>query len=87
MISPPPGSTFSSSTVTFSWTAGSATTYALAIGSTPQKPEIYNSGAVHMASVTVNNIPTDGRTIYVALASQVNGTWTTNRYTYTASHP
>jgi len=37
-----------------------------------------------MLSKTVNNIPTDGRTIYVTLGSQVNGTWIINSYTYKA---
>jgi hypothetical protein len=35
-------------------------------------------------SATVNNIPTDARDIYVTLGSLVNGSWTTNSYTYTA---
>src|ERR1043166_4067410 len=33
MISPAPGSTFTSSTVAFQWTAGSANAYALTLGS------------------------------------------------------
>jgi len=33
---------------------------------------------------TVNNIPVDGRTIYVTLGSKINGSWTVNSYTYTA---
>src|SRR4029077_10764426 len=45
---------------------------------------IYNSGVVTVLSKTVNNIPTDGRAIYVTLGSRVNGSWTTNNYTYTA---
>jgi hypothetical protein len=32
----------------------------------------------------VNNIPTDGRTIYVTLGSKVNGSWVVNNYTYKA---
>jgi hypothetical protein len=34
--------------------------------------------------VTVVNVPTDGRTIYVTLFSQVNGSWTFKAYTYKA---
>jgi hypothetical protein len=37
-------------------------------------------------SKTVNNIPTDGRTIYVTLGSKVSGSWSTKDYTYTAFH-
>jgi Fibronectin type III domain len=84
MLSPPPGSTFSSSSVTFTWSAGSATAYFLFVGSSFQGSDIYNSGAVTVHSKTVNTVPTDGRTIYVTLGSQVNGSWTTNNYTYKA---
>jgi hypothetical protein len=86
MVSPTPGSTFTSSSVTFNWTAGSATAYALFVGSSSTMADIYNSGVIHSLSATVTNMPTDGRTIYVTLASQVNGSWTANRYTYTASN-
>jgi hypothetical protein len=86
MISPSPGSTFPSSSVTFSWSAGSATAYFLLVGSSLHGADIYNSGTVTVHSTTVNNIPTDGRTIYVTLGSQVNGSWTANYYTYTAFH-
>jgi hypothetical protein len=84
MISPPPGSTFTSSSATFTWSAGSATAYFLFVGSSPNGADIYNSGQVTVLSKTVNNVPTDGRTIYVTLGSRVNGSWTTNSYTYTA---
>ena len=85
MLSPPPGSTFSSSSVTFNWSAGSATAYFLLVGSSLHGADLYNSGTVHVLSAAVNNkIPTDGRTIYVTLGSQVNGSWTYVNYTYTA---
>src|SRR5207248_10960552 len=86
MLNPPPGSTFSSSSVTFTWSAGSATAYFLFVGSSLHGADIYNSGLVTVLSKTVNNIPTDGRTIYVTLGSQVNGSWSTKDYTYTAFH-
>src|SRR5207245_8861142 len=84
MFSSSPGSTFTSSTVTFQWSAGSATGYALIIGSSPGGADIYVSNVLHVLSATVNNIPTDGRNIYVRLYSQVNNSWTFNSYTYTA---
>ena len=84
MLSPTSGSTFTSSTVTFTWSAGSATSYLLLVGSAQNKADIYNSGQTTAHSATVNNIPTDGRTIYVTLASQVSGSWTGNNYTYKA---
>ncbi len=70
--------------MTFNWSAGSATAYFLFVGSSMHTADIFNSGEVHALSATVNNIPTDGRTIFVTLGSQVNGHWTTNDYTYTA---
>jgi hypothetical protein len=84
ILSPLPGSTFPSSSVTFSWSAGSATAYFLLVGSSLNGSDIYNSGIVSVHSKTVNNIPTDGRTIYVTLGSQVNGSWTYKNYTYKA---
>ena len=86
MISPSPGSTFSGSTVTFQWTAGSATAYALTLSSGTRGIDIYNSGTIHTLSVTVSNIPTDGRTVYANLYSQVNNNWVSTLYTYTAKH-
>jgi hypothetical protein len=84
MLSPLLGSTFSSSTVTFNWSAGSATAYVLLTGSSLHGGDIYNSGIVHTLSAAVNKIPTDGRTIYVTLTSQVSGSWITISYTYKA---
>jgi serine protease len=84
MLIPPPGSTFTSSIVTFHWSAGSATAYFLFVGSSLHGADIYNSGQVTVLSKTVSNIPTDGRTIYVTLGSLVNGSWTFNSYTYKA---
>src|SRR5438552_14518807 len=79
------GSTFSSSSVTFSWTAGGATNYVLLVGSSLYGHDIYSSGPTSVLSATVNNIPIDGRTIYVTLASNVSGSWTSNNYTYAAA--
>src|SRR5205807_9777654 len=87
MVSPPPGSTFTSSSVTFQWSAGSATSYWFLVGSSPSKGDIYVSSQLHTLSQTVNNIPTDGRAIYVKLYSQVSGSWISNSYTYKAFNP
>jgi len=85
MSTPAPGSTFSSSSVTFSWTAGGATSYALLVGSSLYGHDIYSSGLINALSATVNDIPTDGHTIYVTLVSNVSGSWTSNNYTYIAA--
>jgi uncharacterized protein GlcG (DUF336 family) len=87
MLSPVPGSTFPSSSVTFSWSAGSATSYWILVGSSPNTYDIFNSGQLHALSATANNIPSDGRAIYVTLLSLVTNSWTLNSYTYNASNP
>ena len=85
MLNPAPGSTFSSSSASFNWSAGSATSYILLVGSSQYAHDIYSIGPTSVLSATVNNIPTDGRTIFVTLASNINGSWTSNNYTYTAA--
>ena len=87
MLSPTPGSTFTSSSVTFTWSAGSATSNFLFVGSSLHSASIYNSGTTTAHSTTVPNIPQDGRTIYVTLGSQISGSWTTKDYTYKAFKP
>lgn len=84
MVSTVPGSTFSGATVTLQWTGGTATAYGLTLGSSPGAIDIYSSSILHALSQTVTNIPTDGRTVYVRLYSQVGGSWTVNSYTYKA---
>ena len=84
MLSPVPGSTFNSSSATFSWSAGSAASYVLIVGSSLNGADIYNSGAITAHAATVNTIPTDGRTVYVSLYSNVNKSWLANKYTYRA---
>src|SRR5882762_10226907 len=85
MSNPVPGSTFSSSSASFNWSGGSATSYILLVGSSQYAHDIYSIGPTSVLSATVNNIPTDGRTIFVTLASNINGSWTSNNYTYTAA--
>src|SRR6266436_9868826 len=85
MVSPSPGSTLASSSVTFNWNAGSATAYLLTVGSSLNRPD-YTSGQITTLSATVGNIPTDGRTIYVTLGSKIGTTWSANYYTYTAAN-
>ncbi len=55
MVSPAPGSTFTGSTVTFQWTAGGATQYALTLGNSPKGLDIYSSGQITALSTTATN--------------------------------
>jgi hypothetical protein len=79
IIVPTPGSTFTSSTVTFSWTAGNATAYWLVVGDEkvpePGGTNIFSSSQTGAHSFTVTNLPTDGRLINVRLWSMVAGSW------------
>lgn len=86
ITTPTPGSTLTSSTVTFSWTAGAgASAYWLDVGSTPGGNQYYQSGNLgNVLTTTVSGLPTDGSTIYVTLYSFIGGSWSGNAYTYTA---
>ncbi len=86
MTAPTPGSTLTSSTATFTWTAGAgASAYWLDAGSTPGGSQYYQSGNLgNVLTTTVSTLPTDGSTIYVTLYSLIGSTWSGNSYTYTA---
>jgi Putative Ig domain len=89
ITTPAPGSTFTGSTVTFNWTAGSgATAYWLDAGNSPGGNQYFQSGNLgNVLTVTVNGLPTNGSTVYVTLYSLVGGQWLGNSYTYTAFDP
>ena len=86
MISPVPGSTLTSSTVTFQWTTyPGVTAVSLYVGTAPGSANIANflttTGAT---SYTVTNIPLNGGTIYARLNVNFNGALIYLDYTYTA---
>jgi len=85
MSSPTPGSTFTSSSVTFSWSSGTGVSqYFLYLGNTVGANDIYGQSQGTNRSVTVSSIPADGRTIYVRLWSLLSTGWQFNDYTYRA---
>ena len=84
MTSPAPGSTLTGTSVTFSWT-NSAQTYWIDRGSSAGTWDLYRSGELSGTSHTINNLPSDGRTVYIRLSTVVNGQWQSNNYTYTDS--
>jgi sugar lactone lactonase YvrE len=86
MISPAPGSVLPGSSVAFTWTAGSGpTAYQLLLGTTGVGSDnLYNSKPMTATTVTVNNLPTSGVTVYARLWSLINRQWQTTDYTYTA---
>ena len=85
MTSPTPGSIFTSSTVTFSWSAGAwATEYYLQVGTSLGGQELYSVSEGTNLSATVLAIPTDGSPVYARLWTNVAGLWSYNDYTYTS---
>ena len=86
MSSPGNGSTLTSSSATFQWTAGvGVQQYVLWIGSSGVgSRNIYMMNPGTNTSTTVTNLPTDGRTLNVRLWSLVGGVWQYNDYTYAA---
>ena len=86
MTSPVPGSQFTGSTVTFTWTPGTqSTAYWLDLGSTQGGNNYYQSGNLgDVLTTTVSGLPTDGSPVYATLWSLENGQWVYNEYTYTA---
>ncbi len=86
LTTPTPGSTFSGSTVTFDWTAGSgASNYWLDVGSTPGGNNYYQSQPLgNVLTATVNGLPTNGTPVYVTLYSFVGDQWLSKGYIYTA---
>ena len=88
LTAPAAGTSLTSSTVTFSWSAGNpATYYWLNLGtasSGASAKNIYSGGSTTATSVTVNNLPTNGETIYATLYSYIGEAWQPTFYTYKA---
>ncbi|MCX7670584.1 MAG: hypothetical protein N2439_10995, partial [Anaerolineae bacterium] len=83
MISPVPGSTFDSDTVTFTWDGGAGVSfYAIWVGNAPRTFDLF-VWAGSALSRTVK-LPADGRRIYVTLWSWLNGRWQAAGYDYVA---
>jgi hypothetical protein len=86
LTSPAAGSTLTSTTVTFAWTGGAGVTkYALRIGSAPGTFDILDREVGTNLSFVATSLPTDGRTLYVRLDSEIFGAWQSNNYTLTAT--
>ena len=83
IVSPTPGSTLTSSSVSFTWSAGSgATEYYLQVGTTVGGQELYSVSEGTNLSATVMALPTNGSTVYVRLWSKIGGLWSYNDYSY-----
>jgi serine protease len=84
--SPAPGSTLTSPSQVFSWSAVSgADEYWLDVGSHVATGDYFGS-ATTSTSLTVNTLPCDGRTVYVQEWVHLGGVWQTpTQLTYTAA--
>ncbi len=85
LTAPIDNATFNNSSVTFNWPpATGADQYWLDVGNSIGKGDIYGAATTGLSTV-VNNIPCDGRTIYVQLWTHLSGVWQNpGRYEYTA---
>jgi uncharacterized protein YkwD len=85
MVSPTPGSRFTSTTVTFNWAAASgASEYFLYVGRSRGSNNIYGQSQGLNLSRLVSGLPSNGSTVYVRLWTRVGSTWSYNDYTYTS---
>ena len=83
--SPAPGSTLSSSTVTFTWSPGTGISeYWLSIGTTLNGNQLGGGSTGMATSRTISGLPTGGRTIYARIESLRGGVWYSSYATYTA---
>jgi subtilisin family serine protease len=87
--SPATGSTLSGSSQLFSWNNSGAALYQVWVGNAVGTMDIgaFPREGTTGTSTTVTGLPTDGRTLYVRLYSQINGQWSFTDTTYTAATP
>ena len=88
LTSPVPSTTLTSSTVTFTWSAGSGVAhywFDLGTGSSGAAAKnIYSGSSTTATSVNVTGLPTNGETIYATLYSYIGGVWQPTVYSYKA---
>jgi len=86
MTSPTDGTTLAGASVVFTWNLGSCvTSVTISVGSSVGASDFFTANEGVTATATVNNLPTNGSTVYVRLASTFSTGGTQNvDYTYTA---
>ena len=85
IVSPTPSSTFTGTSVLFTWTGSGPSQYAIWIGTTQGGNNILQSAA--LASTVQSylaTVPATGTPVYVRMWSLVNGNWLFLDYVYTA---
>lgn len=86
ITSPSPGSALSSSSATFQWSSGtSVAEYFFYVGTSLGANDLYGQSQGLNLSVTINNLPVNGSTLFIRLYWQIAGLWYATDYTYTAA--
>ena len=89
LLSPAPGSVFTSSDVTFTWTSNgiAVKNWILYVGTAAGSSNLYYSGTLGstVTTATAGGLPTDSRTIHVRLRYLVSGAWQHTDYQFTAA--
>ena len=87
ITSPPPGSTLAGTSQLFQWNNSGAGLYQLWVGSTQGAYDAgyFPQNGTTGTSVNATGLPTDGRTLYVRLYSNINGAYQFRDFTYTAA--
>jgi len=82
---PSPGSTFTSTSVTFDWSGGSGPTeYVLKVGTTGVGSGNVDISGPNLATSATVTVPATGHKVYVRLQQLISGVWQLTDYTYTA---
>lgn len=82
LLEPAPGSTLTSSTVRFRWSAGNrATGYRIDLSTAQDHPTIFNENASTHLEMTLTGLPTTGP-VDVRLWSRIDGEWQVNQHRY-----
>lgn len=84
LLTPVPDSTLTSTSAVFSWDDASADQYFLRIGSALGESDVAYGSFSNADPVTINNLPYDGRTLYVRLSTKKYGAWRHKEYTLNA---
>jgi hypothetical protein len=89
LTSPMPGSSLASNSATFGWSyASGGSICQLLLGTTgPGSSNLYTSSQTTLGQLTVNNLPTNGETIYARIETKVGSTWLYSDTTYKAESP
>jgi len=83
LLSPEPSSILTGSTVTFTRTNTSAPSYWFDVGLQKAAGDIFIGSFNAATTLTIRNIPSGSRVIYVRLWTLINGAWQPAEYTFT----